>query len=242
LNDVTQLKELDRLKSEMVRMTSHDLKNPLQAAMANLELLEEDLADYKDAEVQTSILAIHKQLIRMNRIIGGILDLERLKSGTLAMVLCHPRQLVENTFDEMQHLAQEKQIQLQSVLPEVLPYFLADPGQFERALTNLVENAIKFTPSGGQIIVRVHATDGNVIFEVEDNGIGVPSTLQSQVFDRFVRGAQRGQKGADHISGSGLGLSIVKTIVESHQGQVWLKSEEGLGTTFYISVPIVIVS
>lgn len=236
LNDVTQLKELDRLKSEMVRMTSHDLKNPLQAAMANLELLEEDLADYASPEVQTSITAIGKQLTRMSRIIAGILDLERLKTGTLAMVLCRPQQIIATALDELQPLAESKHIQLSSMVEENAPWFMGDPGQFERALINLVENAIKFTPQGGRVTVRASAKDGGVLFEVEDNGIGIPENLQPHVFDRFVRGAQRGQQGVEGISGSGLGLSIVKTIVENHRGSVWLKSHEGSGTTFFVFV------
>ncbi|MBI5669853.1 MAG: GAF domain-containing sensor histidine kinase [Chloroflexi bacterium] len=237
LNDVTQLKELDRLKSEMVRMTSHDLKNPLQAAMANLELLEEDVAAFDNVEVHTSVATIGKQLLRMNRIIAGILDLERLKAGTLAMVACHPRQIIDNSLDEVVHIATDKRITLQAMVSEDVPCFLADPGQFERALINLLENAVKFTPEGGQVTVRVRHEADSVVFEVEDNGIGIPANLQPVVFDRFVRGGQRGQKGAEHISGSGLGLSIVKTIVENHNGEVWLCSTEGLGTTFYIRVP-----
>lgn len=240
LNDVTQLKELDRLKSEMVRMTSHDLKNPLQAAMANLELLEEDLAEYEDTEVQSSVVTIGKQLTRMNRIIAGILDLERLKAGTPAMVTCHPRQIVKNSVDEVLHLADDKHVSLEAVMRDDVPCFLADPSQFERALINLIENAIKFTPEGGQVMLRVQSELDSVVFEVKDNGIGIPSHLQPIVFDRFVRGGQRGQKGAEHIGGSGLGLSIVKTIVENHQGEVWLKSAEGQGTTFFIRVPAVI--
>ncbi|NWG17432.1 MAG: GAF domain-containing protein [Chloroflexi bacterium] len=236
LNDVTQLKELDRLKSEMVRMTSHDLKNPLQAAMANLELLEEDLAGSASLEVQTSVSAIGKQLTRMSRIIAGILDLERLKTGALAMVLCRPRQVIDAAMDELQPLAESKQIQLVAAVEEDTP-FMGDPGQFERALINLVENAIKFTPQGGRVAVRAGLKDGGVLFEIEDNGIGISESLQPHVFDRFVRGAQRGQQGAEDISGSGLGLSIVKTIVENHRGSVWLKSAEGKGTTFFVSVP-----
>lgn len=239
LNDVTQLKELDRLKSEMVRMTSHDLKNPLQAAMANLELLEEDLEGYDNPEVQNSVAIIGKQLLRMNRIIAGILDLERLKAGTLAMVLCHPEQVIASMMDEMQPVALNKGILLTAVLEDHLPCFMADPGQFERALINLVENAVKFTPQGGQVNVRTHANSDDILFTVQDNGIGIPESLQPYVFDRFVRGGQRGQKGAEQIGGSGLGLSIVKAIVENHQGEVWLSSSEGSGATFYIRVPAV---
>ncbi len=234
LNDVTQLKELDRLKSEMVRMTSHDLKNPLQAAMANLELLSDDLESVDSEEVQGTLVAIDKQLERMNRIIGGILDLERVKSGIPAFEVCRAYQAVQNTLDELQHLAQDKNIALTTCVDENVPDFLGDAEQFERALINLVENAIKFTPMGGEVTIRVRSSEPDVIFEVVDTGIGIPEDLHEKIFERFFRGRQ---KGADHVSGSGLGLSLVKTIVENHNGRIWLDSKEGAGTTFYVAVP-----
>ena len=234
LNDVTQLKELDRLKSEMVRMTSHDLKNPLQAAMANLDLLSNDLAEFKNPETQASIAAIDKQLERMNRIISGILDLERVKSGIPTLEICRANHAVQNTINDMNDLANEKNIRVTSKIENNLPDFLGDTEQFERALINLVENAIKFTPTGGKVDIQVHKANNEIIFEVADNGIGIPEELHEQIFERFFRGRQ---KGADHISGSGLGLSLVKTIVENHNGRIWLRSKEGTGTTFYIAIP-----
>ena len=234
LNDITQLKELDRLKSEMVRMTSHDLKNPLQAAIANLELLSDDLADHHDPEIEKSLSAIDKQLERMNRIIGGILDLERMKSGIPAFEVCHIDRIIQNSLDEIQHLASDKHIHMEIHLNDNLPNFLGDGRQFERALINLIENAIKFTIEGGEVRLEVYQKGNEVIFEIGDSGIGIPEMLHDRIFDRFFRGRQ---KGADHITGSGLGLSLVKTIVENHNGRIWLKSQEGEGATFYVAVP-----
>ena len=238
LNDVTQLKELDRLKSEMVRMTSHDLKNPLQAAMAHLELLSDDVGRGDLSEVNITIDTIQKQLDRMNRIIGGILDLERVKSGTPTMELRSAAEMVEQTIEEMRHIAQERDVRLEAVV-DTDSTFYADAEQFLRALVNLVENAIKFTADGGnvRVVVSRDEKEGIVIFKVEDDGIGIPEALQELVFDRFFRGGQRGQRGAEHVSGSGLGLNLVRMIVESHGGKVWLKSKEGEGTTFFITVP-----
>jgi signal transduction histidine kinase len=234
LNDVTQLKELDRLKSEMVRMTSHDLKNPLQAAMANLDLLNDDLADVEDPEIHQSIQIIEKQLQRMNRIISGILDLERVKSGRPTTEICSPLRIVKHTLDELGHLAKDQKILLEETIESDIPNFVGDHDQFQRALINLVENAIKFTPIGGTVSVDVYKQDSNVIFRVSDTGVGIPDDLQQKVFDRFFRGKQ---KGVEHISGSGLGLSLVKAVVENHRGKVWLESKVGLGTKFYVSIP-----
>jgi two-component system, OmpR family, phosphate regulon sensor histidine kinase PhoR len=240
LNDVTELKELDRLKSEMVRMTSHDLKNPLQAAMANLELLRDDLSsavqEIAHGEVQTSLDTIEKQLERMYRIINGILDLERIKTGAQVREACSPDILVSETIDELQHLADDQHIMLKSYVEPDTPEFMGDAEQFKRALINLVENAIKFTKPNGVVMILARREQTEVVFEIKDTGIGIPKELYSQVFERFFRGRQ---KGVEHISGSGLGLSLVKAIVENHGGRVWLESEEGIGTTFYVSLPAI---
>jgi signal transduction histidine kinase len=235
LNDVTQLKELDRMKSEMVRMTSHDLKNPLQAALANLELLQDDLADQDDPEIHESVEAVEKQLLRMNRIISGILDLERVKTGAQTLEMHAPADIVARAVDEMLPLARDCGVTLTTAVPDALPAFACDAEQFERAIINLVENAIKFTPSGGCVDVRIQQQNGNLVFQVQDTGVGIAEALQPRVFDRFYRGKQ---KGMEHVTGSGLGLSLVKAIVENHRGKVTLSSREGVGTTFTVSVPI----
>lgn len=231
LNDITQLKELDRLKSEMVRMTSHDLKNPLQAAMSNLELLRDDVYDDGTQDVRESVDAIDRQLMRMNRIIRGILDLERVKNGVIALELCRPERIIKDAAQEMAEFAREHEVTLTSESAPVLPPVACDVEQFGRALINLVENAIKFTPSGGRVLLKAISHNGFVDFVVSDTGVGIAPDQQERVFDRFFRAKQ---KGVEHVSGSGLGLSLVKTIVANHKGQIWLDSEEKVGTTFTI--------
>lgn len=234
LNDVTQLKELDRLKSEMVRMTSHDLKNPLQAAMANLELLRDDLGGSASHDAEESMQVIAKQLERMNRIINGTLDLERIRSGTMSKDACRASDIIVSAVDELRQMAADNRISLTYTIADDTPDFLADPEQIRRTLVNLIENAVKFTSPGGQVCVSAEGQGGMVVMAVEDNGIGIPPELQSRVFDRFFRGQQTG---TEHISGSGLGLSLVKAVVDNHGGKVWLESQVGAGTTFYVVLP-----
>jgi signal transduction histidine kinase len=238
LNDVTQLKELDRLKSEVIRMTSHDLKNPLQAALANLDLLNDDIKAENRLEMLETTQVIEKQLLRMNRIISGILDLERIKVAVFSQEMCDVTNIVQDTVDELQYLAGDKGIKIICEVDDNLPGFLGNREQFKRALINLVENAIKFSPLNSNVTIRVNQDHDGLKFEVEDQGIGIPSALQPYVFERFFRAGQQGQKEAAHVSGSGLGLSLVKTIIENHQGKVWLESEEGKGTRFFICIPI----
>jgi signal transduction histidine kinase len=237
LNDVTELKELDRLKSEMVRMTSHDLKNPLQAAMAHLELLTEDLEDVIDrGDIRESITTIETQLVRMHRIISGILDLERVRSGMSTTEVCSPQRVIDHVAEGMRVYARQEAVNLEVEVAADTPNFIGDYDQFQSALINLVENAIKFTPGGGKVNVRAYRQNDQVVFCVRDTGIGIPGTMQARIFDRFYRGKQ---KGVEHISGSGLGLSLVKAVAENHHGDVRVESQVGVGTSFFLSVPAV---
>ncbi len=242
LNDVSQLKELDRLKSEMIRMASHDLKNPLQAAMANLELLQDDLVPVDNPEIELSLTTINTQLGRMNKIINGVLDLERIKGGQLVTELCSAKDIVTSVVDDMQHQITQKHITVSVDVSAELPLFKADPDQFGQALVNLLENAVKFTHDGGQVSIQVTLENTHLRFAIADTGIGIPLELQANVFERFWRGGQRGQKGAEYITGTGLGLSLVKSIVENHNGEIWLTSTPGIGTVFYVDIPATIES
>lgn len=236
LNDVTELKELDRLKSEMVRMASHDLKNPLMGARAYLDLIRDE-AQASAGDVVTLVDTVEQQLDRMNRIIRGILDLERMAQRSTAFQRCDPEDIVANAADEMEHLAAREGVTIKQVITHDGSYVMVDQEQFSRVLVNLIENAIKFTGTHqqqGRVDVHVTSEDGHVVFQVSDNGVGIPAKMQTQIFNRFFRG---NQPGVEHVSGTGLGLSLVKSIVENHDGKIWFESTVGEGTTFFVSVP-----
>jgi two-component system phosphate regulon sensor histidine kinase PhoR len=217
-------------------MTSHDLKNPLQAAMANLELLREDIATIDNAEITLSVDNIDHQLNRMHRIISGILDLERVRLGAKLIDVCHPRDIIYEAIDELQNMAKEKGIHLIPQIADNVADFMGDVDQFKRAIINLIENAIKFNKAGGEVGITAKNRAHYVMFAVSDDGIGIPEHLIGKVFERFYRAHQ---PGAEHISGTGLGLSLVKAVVESHNGHIRVESQPGIGTTFYITVPAV---
>lgn len=236
INDISELKELDRIKTEVVRMTSHDLKNPLQAAIAYIDTLRDDLADQQEPEVLTeSVDKVEKQLKKMTRIITGVLDIERMRRGVKLSEECDLEHVITIAVHEWQDVAREKNITLTSDIPGKLPGIPGDTSQLERAISNLIENAIKFTPSGGHISVTAHATRSMIQISVRDTGIGIPAPIQSRIFDPFYRGEQ---KGAEHVSGSGLGLNLVKTVIESHKGRVEVESQDGQGATFHVYLPI----
>jgi len=234
LNDVTQLKELDRLKSEMVRMASHDLKNPLMGAMAYLELLEEDLIDVNRPQLQKSVKTVEHQLVRMERIIRGILDLEKLKIAFNLDDECQPGDIVEAALNELNQYIYDADVHVDVKIAEDVGSFRGNQEQFERAIINIIENAVKFTLKNGVVRISVYSKDNDIIFEVSDNGVGIPADVVPRVFDRFFRGQQAG---VEHVTGSGLGLSLVKGTVDKHGGRIWLESELNHGTTVYVAVP-----
>lgn len=236
LNDVSELKELDRIKSEMVRMTSHDLKNPLQAAFANLELLRDDVEEAENGEMKLSVDNIERQLNKMHRIISGILDLERVRIGSNLSEHCQIQTILEEAVEELEDFAKDHRISLRLDVSPKVADFLGDTAQFKRAMVNLIENAIKFNSAGGEVLIQAKNEANRLRIVVSDDGIGIPEELQGKIFERFFRGHQ---KGAEHISGSGLGLSLVKAVVESHNGQISLRSKASVGTSFYITVPTV---
>jgi signal transduction histidine kinase/GAF domain-containing protein len=234
LNDVTQLMELDRFKNEMVRMASHDLKNPLMGAITHLELIYDDLDDITNPDIREALVVIEHQLERMNRIIRGVLDIEKLRADAFISDLCSPLEIIEASVWELKDLIKSEKIVMEVAVDNDLPDFRCNREQFERVLVNLIENAIKFSLVDKRIRVAVYRVRDEVVFQVKDHGVGISDDLQERVFERFFRGQQ---EGVEHVSGSGLGLSLVKTIVERHGGRVWLESQVGDGTTFFVAVP-----
>ncbi|MFN8594983.1 MAG: ATP-binding protein [Anaerolineae bacterium] len=233
MQDITYLKQLDQFRTQMIQMATHDLRNPLGVAMGYLDLLHADLQPL--APMQAQVLnGIEGALIRMQNLIKDLLDMERIEAGvdrrrepvsvnavTLAVV------------QELRDQAEAKRQSLETALRPV-PNVLGDPVRLKQALMNLVGNAIKYTPDGGHICVRLSATDRRVVFEVQDNGYGISKAAQAKLFQRFYRVKARG---TEHIDGTGLGLSLVKAVIEQHGGRISVESDEGQGSTFRVELP-----
>jgi signal transduction histidine kinase len=235
LNDITQLKELDRQKNQMIQMTSHQLKNPLFAAMSSMELLQEEGEESFSPQMKQDMSTIWAELQRMNRIIHNILNLERVQSGTLVYEDCSVEQIVHSAVHDYTDQALKGGVALKTDIPDNLPVIVANQQFLSQALANLVENAVKFTPPSGQVTLSAENMEEGIIITVRDTGIGIPREALSRVFERFFRA---NQPGTDHIRGSGLGLSLVKAVVDAHGGRIWLESEEGKGTTVYLALPV----
>jgi two-component system NtrC family sensor kinase len=233
MQDITHLKELDKIKSEFVATVSHDLRSPLTAILGYVELIgragpvTEQQAEFI-RRVKTSVQSI-------TTLISDLLDLGRIEAGFDSQK--EPVELtalVRRAVDGLTGRAQEKQIRLALELPPSLPPVLGNSVRLQQMAANLIDNAIKYTPAGGVMAVRAAEEAEQLIFMVRDSGVGIAPADQPYIFDKFYRAASAREAG---IPGTGLGLSIVKSIVEDHAGRVWVESRPGSGTVFVVVLP-----
>ena len=235
LRDVTHFKELDTMKTEFVNTVSHDLRSPLTLMRGYATMLEMvgDLNEQQQGYVKKIISGVEN----MARLVNNLLDLGRIEVGVgLQLTMLPLLDLVEGVTNSLQAQASQKNIQLTLELPhDTAPIIEADQTLLYQAMYNLVENAIKYTPNGGMVTARLRVPADTMLFEVQDTGIGIAPIDQPRLFEKFYRG---GQREAREQKGSGLGLAIVKSIAERHGGKVWLESQLGKGSIFFLQVPL----
>ena len=240
LRDISRLQELDRLKDRFISTVSHELRTPLANVKLYLQLLEKGHVERQGAYLDV----MRREVQRLERLIDDLLQISRLQSeGQVRRRLAH----VPLDIDRLAALVVEHNIAWAENEGKTLTYCPAeaqlppvtgDADQIDRALTNLVSNAIRYTPEGGQIVVRSRLERGHdgedwVIIEVTDTGIGIPADEQPMIFDRFFRASNV----SPTVPGTGLGLPILKDIVTQHGGRVEVESQEGQGSTFRILLP-----
>lgn len=234
-NNITALTELSELKTHMIRMASHDLNNPLASVIGNSQILLEEVDNpIPEADRRIMIEYIHNSGKKMQRIIEDILSLERVRSSTVFKDSFDFRKLVEMVIAENKPDVDRKKQTMVVQLDEDLPWCFGDQTQILQAITNLIGNAIKYTPENGNIEVRLLGLDKKLRFEVEDNGYGIPLSQQQYIFQEFFRVKNEATM---RIQGTGLGLSLVRSVIEAHDGRVWFMSQEGEGSTFFIDLP-----
>ncbi len=234
LHDITQLKELDQLKSEFVATVSHDLRGPLTFMRGYLTMLS--MVGEINERQQGYIEKIQGGVDRISRIVEDLLDLGRIEAGVeLVINDIEVPQLLADVVAEHADQAAVQGMELQVMAAPDLPIVRADGGLVRRAVSNLVSNAVKHAPGSGVVLVRAQQDGDDIIFSVHDRGPGIPQTDQIRLFEKFYRVPQ---KDNDGTKGSGLGLAIVKSIAQRHGGRVWVHSQEGKGSAFYFSLPV----
>lgn len=233
LHDITQLKKIDRIKSEFVSTVSHDLRSPLTAILGYVELIER--AGPVNELQQEFIRRVQASVQNITHLVDDLVNLGRIEAGfdtrreTFSL-----KQVLEHAIENFKKALERKGHRLIMELPEDLPLFLGNPVQIRQMFEHLLDNAIKYTPPGGQITIHGALEQEQIILQFRDTGIGIPVADLPFIFDKFYRASNAGTE----VAGSGLGLAIVKSIVESHQGRIWVESTLGQGTTFTIVLPV----
>lgn len=233
MQDITYLKELDRMKSEFVSTVSHDLRSPMTSIRGFADLLPA-VGPLNEQQVQF-LDKIRRGIETVTEMITDLLDLGHIEAEVrMDMETCDVGDIVEKAVAVQQSHAELKKQTLEMQIAPDLPSVLGNPVRLGQVVSNLVSNSVKYTPEGGHVSVAATVEGGQVAVTVEDDGIGIPQDDLPHIFDKFYRVDEPETEG---IIGSGLGLSIVKTIVEKHQGRVWVSSQEGEGSSFTIVLP-----
>jgi PAS domain S-box-containing protein len=235
MRDVTHFKELDTLKSEFVATVSHDLRSPLTLMRGYATMLEMvgDLNDQQQGYVKKMISGVES----MARLVNNLLDLGRIDLGVgLEVEHVAVLDIIERVTSALQLQATQKNITLSIELSKDMPHAVdADQALLHQAVYNLVENAIKYTPEGGKVVIRTPSQPGFLTLAIEDSGFGIAPDDLPRLFEKFYRGRQRETRAQP---GSGLGLAIVHSIVTNHGGRVWVESVVGKGSAFYLQIPL----
>ncbi|SEN26836.1 ATP-binding protein [Lihuaxuella thermophila] len=237
MRDVTEERRLDKMRKDFVANVSHELRTPLAMLQGYSEALMDDIAETPE-ERREIAQVINEESQRMSRLVRELLDLARMEAGhiTVEPSRISLPEFIHRVIRKFLALAREQQIHLSEDLAGDLPEVYWDEDKIEQVLTNLIDNALRHTPSGGSVRVRVYQEEDQMYLEVEDTGSGIPEEDLPFIFERFYKADKartRGQSG-----GTGLGLSIVKHLVHAHGGEASVKSELGKGTVFIIQLPI----
>jgi len=232
MQDISYLKELDHLKNDFVHTVSHDLRSPLTAVLGYTELIERTGA--LSESQQEFLQRIRGSVQHITTLINDLLDLGRLEAGfDTRREAVQLEGILKYSLDMFESQANKKKIKITTDIAPNLRPLRANPIRIRQMLDNLVGNAIKYSNAGGEVHVRISMEDDQIILEVRDSGPGIPAGEQSRIFEKFYRASNA----PEGIAGSGLGLAIVKSIVDSHQGRVWVESTVGKGSTFFVVFP-----
>lgn len=233
IRDLTELRRLETIRRDFLSNISHELRTPLASLKALSESLEMGALEDPSA-AHRFIDLMKKELDALAHLVSELLELSRIESGQVPLKLeaVDPCVLISQAAERMSLHAKQAGITLNVDCSEGLPLVLVDPPRLEQVILNLVHNAIKFTPQGGEVSIQASAAQDEVTFVVRDTGIGIPVADLPRVFERFYKTAQGRQR-----EGTGLGLAIAKHLVEAHGGRIWVESSEGQGSSFNLSVP-----
>jgi two-component system NtrC family sensor kinase len=235
MQDVSHFKELNQLKNDFVNTVSHDLRSPLSTILMATNMIAE-IGEISDD--QRGLLRVIENRVKgMSQLIDDLLDVGKIEAGIdMEIEACNLGSLIEEVILALTPQVAEKNIELVNLVSSNLPPVTANGLRLRQVIYNLLSNAIKYTLNQGRVTIKAYLHDeSEARIQVIDTGIGIPASDRPRVFEKFYR--VRGNQ-ALKIKGTGLGLAIVKSIIEKHNGRVWLESVVGEGSTFTVALPV----
>jgi two-component system, OmpR family, sensor kinase len=232
---VEQLRHLDAVKSDFVSNVSHELRTPLTSILGYLELLEEEVREHAVDSEMEMVGAAKRNVLRLGELIDDLLALTRSEGQRTALAPLDFAALTRDLVTDLRVASTQQGVDIRLAVPAAPVPVLADASQLSRVVTNLVSNAVKFSQGASEVLVSVEVDGDDAVLVVEDHGIGIPAAELEQLGSRFYRASNAVRMG---ITGTGLGLRIVQSILENHHGTLDLRSEQGVGTTLRVRLPI----
>ncbi len=237
LRDITAQKKMDQLKSDFVSMVAHEIRSPMNTVMAQIKVILDGLAGETTAKQKDILGRAAEKIKNLGDLATELLDLAKIESGLITQEkeLLDLSEVIAEQVDFYQISAQEKAIHMDFTSKGPLPAILGNHHNMEEVFSNLISNAIKYSPSGAKINITAGGENNYLCIKVSDTGYGIPEDEIDHIFDRFYRVKDDNTR---FITGTGMGLAIVRSIVKAHNGMVRVESKPGQGTTFEISIPI----
>ena len=240
LEDVSELRRLQQIRTEFIDNLSHELRTPLTTVSLLAETLTREAEAAGDAvppRMRDRIDKIEVETGHLVQMVNELLDLSRIESGGAlgALEILDLGQIATDSAERLRLFADRQGVALRVDVVEPLPAVRGDAARLGQVIVNLLHNAVKFSPDGGDVVVTVRGSAGEVVVSIADHGVGIPAAAQPRIFERFYkvdRARVRGEAG-----GTGLGLAIARHIVEQHGGRIWVESVEGAGSTFSFALP-----
>jgi signal transduction histidine kinase len=232
-----KLLELERLRQDTIDLIVHDLRHPISSIFGAIKILEMVLPEEVMRANQQLLNIANLNCDQLQIMVDSLLDVARMESGEeqLKLSSTNLQQLVRDTIKRVEIVADMENVTLQPIFPDDLPLVQADEEKVGRVLVNLLNNAIKYSPSGSQVLITVKVQDDQVVTKVIDSGPGIPPKDRKKIFDRFAQLSN----GATRSSGFGLGLAFCRLAIETHGGRIWVESgDEGVGSQFIFSLPL----
>jgi two-component system phosphate regulon sensor histidine kinase PhoR len=238
LEDVTELRHLQQIRAEFIDNLSHELRTPLTTVSLLAETLSREAADAGDAvppRMRERIGKIEEETGHIAQMVSELMDLSRIESGAAVIHLdaVDLGAVAEASTERLRLFAERQGVTLSVDVDGATPAVRGDEGRLGQVFVNLLHNAVKFSPNGGEVRVTVRPVDHEVVASVVDQGVGIPRTALGRVFERFYKVDRARVRGG----GTGLGLAIARHVVQQHGGRIWVESEEGRGSTFSFALP-----